>query len=202
MPLRIEIEDIYFIMGHPRRGEKVHSTGRARGSLSVEDYVRIYYPGNPEKVGSHIPIKYVESLSLRILLFTIARVNGSTTLHQALRVSMSLAVDCLTTVFDWCTPLLANMKKQLTSIQNIQTKNFGYETILCSFFFERVPELRPKVLSTISSQRDPQMGRWANLMKRLGGSEVPRTTFDDKFFLWSEQHVIAIEDYPYADMDF
>lgn len=117
MPLRIEIEDIYFITGLSRRGERVHSTGRTRGNLSVEDYVRIYCPGNLEKVGSQIPIKYVESLSLRIILFTIARVNSSVALHQALRVSMNLVVDCLSTVFDWCTPLLANMKKQLTSIQ-------------------------------------------------------------------------------------
>lgn len=42
MPLRIEIEDIYFITSLSRRGEKVNSTGRTRGSLSVEDYVHIY----------------------------------------------------------------------------------------------------------------------------------------------------------------
>ena len=78
----------------------MHSTGRTRGSLSVEDYVHIYCPGNPEKVGSQIPIKYLESLSLRILLFTIARVNGFAALHQASHVSMSLIVDCLTIVFD------------------------------------------------------------------------------------------------------
>ena len=80
--------------------------------------------------------------------------------------------------------------------------NFGYRKILCSFIFERVHGLRPKVLSTISSPRDPQMGRWADLMKRLGGGEVPRTTFDDEFFLWWEQQIIAVEDYPYAGMDF
>jgi hypothetical protein len=64
MPLRIEVEDIYFITGLSRRGEVVHSRGRTRGSLSIEDYVHIYCPGHPEKVGSQIPIKHVESLSL------------------------------------------------------------------------------------------------------------------------------------------
>ena len=83
IPLRIEIEDIYFITRLSKRGEVVHSIGRSRGSLSVEDYIHIYRPSHSEKIGSQIPIKHVESLSLRMLLFTIARINGSTSLHQA-----------------------------------------------------------------------------------------------------------------------
>ena len=75
IPLRIEIKGIYFITDLSRRGEIVHSTGRTRGSLSVEDYIHIYCPGHLEKIGSQIPIKHVESLYLKILLFTIARVN-------------------------------------------------------------------------------------------------------------------------------
>jgi len=81
MPLRLEVEDIYFIIGHSRRGEVMHSIGRMRGSLLVEDYVHIYCSGHLEKIGSQIPIKHVESLSLRILLFTVAWVNGSASLH-------------------------------------------------------------------------------------------------------------------------
>ena len=73
MPLRIEIEDIYFTTGLSRSREVVHSTGKMRGSLMIEDCVHIYYPGHPEKIGSHIPIKHVESLSLKILFFTISR---------------------------------------------------------------------------------------------------------------------------------
>lgn len=52
MPLRTEMEDIYFITSFFRRGERVHLTSRMRGSLSVEEYIRIYGPGNLEKVGS------------------------------------------------------------------------------------------------------------------------------------------------------
>lgn len=130
------------------------------------------------------------------------RVAGSTSLHQASCVTMSLAVDCLTIVFDWCTTLLINVKKQLTSIKKSNTKHFGYGTILCTLFFERIWGLRPKVLSTISGLRDPHIGRWDDLMKRIGGGEVPKTNFDDDFFLWWEQQVISIEDYLYAGMDF
>ena len=94
------------------------------------------------------------------------------------------------------------MKQQLTSIRQAKTKHFGYGTILTTFFFERVPALRLKVISTISSLRDPRIARWADMMKRLGGSEVPRTTWDDEFFLWWREQIIAVDDYPYAGMDF
>jgi len=57
MPLRIEIEGIYFIIGLYQRGVIMHCTGRTRGRLSVEDYVHIYCCGHPEKIGSQIPIK-------------------------------------------------------------------------------------------------------------------------------------------------
>jgi len=202
MPLRVEVEDIYFITGLSRRGEVVQSRGRTRSSLSIEDYVQIYCPRHPKKVGSQISIAHVESLALRIILFTIARVNGSSSLHQASRLNMSVAVDCLNTVFDWCTPLLANLKSQLTSIRRGQTKNFGYGTILCTFFFERIPALRPRVAVSISTPRDPRMGRWADLMKRLGGGEVPRSAFDDEFYTWWEQQIVAVDDYPYSGLDF
>ena len=38
-------------------------------------------------------------------------------------------------------------------------------------------------------------------MKRLGSGEVPRTTWDDEFFLWWGEQVITIEDYPYPGME-
>lgn len=139
MPMRIKSEDICFITGLSQRGERVNSIGRTRGQcgrLWTHQLSR-----NTEKIGTQIPIKHVESLALRILLFSISRVNGSASLHQASHVSMSLVVECLMIVFDWCTSLLVNMKKQLTSIQKGQKKKFGYGTILCFFFFERVPRL-------------------------------------------------------------
>ena len=55
MPLRIEVEDIYFITGLSRRGEVVHSRGRTQGSLSIEDYVHRYCPRHPKKVGVKFP---------------------------------------------------------------------------------------------------------------------------------------------------
>ena len=39
MPLRIEVEDIYFITGLSRRGDPVDLHGKPLGGLTVEDYV-------------------------------------------------------------------------------------------------------------------------------------------------------------------
>ena len=144
----------------------------------------------------------MEILSLRSLLFTILRVESSTSLHQALHVTMSLAINYLTTTFDWFTTLLVNLKRKLISIKRSNTKHFGYGTILCTFFFKRLPGLRPKELSNISSPRDPCIGRWVDFMKRLWGGQVPRTSFDGNFFLWLEQQVNSIEDYPCVSMVF
>lgn len=46
------------------------------------------------------------------------------------------------------------------------------------------------------------MGIWVNLMKCLGGCDMPRMTFDDEFFTQWDQQIIAVNDYPYANMDF
>lgn len=46
------------------------------------------------------------------------------------------------------------------------------------------------------------MGRWADLMKWLGGGDVPRIAFDDDFFSWWEQQIIVVDYYHYADLDF
>ena len=41
MPLRIELEDIYFITGLSWSGETVNLQGKAWGILSVDDYIHI-----------------------------------------------------------------------------------------------------------------------------------------------------------------
>ena len=81
-------------------------------------------------------------------------------------------------------------------------KNFGYGTILHSFFFKKVIGLRPKVSTSISSLRDPRTGRWVDLMKCFRGEDMPRMTFDDEFFTWWDQKIIAVDEHPYCGMDF
>ena len=49
------------------------------------------------------------------------------------------------TIFNWVEGLLVVFKDQFTKCRRGELKQFGYETILVSFFLERVTLLRPQV---------------------------------------------------------
>ena len=50
-----------------------------------------------------------------------------------------------TIVYDWSTALLSNMKQQLSDCKMGGVRNFGFDSILSMFFFERVLGLSPRV---------------------------------------------------------
>lgn len=106
MPLRIEVEDIYFIIGITQRGDPVDLHNKPTGGLNIENYVHVYCVDDEKKVGTQIPIEYVRDLHMKILLFTIGRVAGSASLHQASCTHMSIIVERLVHIYDWCTALL------------------------------------------------------------------------------------------------
>lgn len=137
IPLCIEVEDIYFIIGLSWRGELVNFQGKAQGSLSVDDYIRIYCPGKPQEGRDTYPNQECGMSAPRILLFyhcegsRISLIAPSFSCYNNLSSGLPYH-----NFFDWCTTLLTNIKKQLTCINKSNTKNFGYGTILCTFFFE------------------------------------------------------------------
>jgi hypothetical protein len=56
-PLRIEVEDIYFLMGLSRRGEVVNLKSRGVGSgMKIEEYIDTHCIAGTEKVRSQLPI--------------------------------------------------------------------------------------------------------------------------------------------------
>jgi hypothetical protein len=93
------------------------------------------------------------------------------------------------------------MKSQLMDCKQGRKRNFGFASILCSFFFEWVPGLSPRVEIIPHGPRDPSMSWWTDVMRRLGGGRVP-TPYNDEFFFWWRRQVIAIDDYPYAGIDY
>jgi hypothetical protein len=115
-PLRIEVEDIYFITGLSRRGEVVNLKAWGDGGgMNIEDYISTHCVAGTEKVGSQLPIRVIENLSLKIIVLVLTWIMGLASLHQESRPLMFYTVECLRpTVYDWCTSLLANMKSQLT----------------------------------------------------------------------------------------
>jgi hypothetical protein len=106
------------------------------------------------------------------------------------------------TMFNWCEGLLENMKDQLTKCKTGRLKQFGYGSILVSFFLERVPTMRlqRKEWEEDPNPRDPRMKRWVEMIARHGGG--PIVSYDRSFFKWLKTQLIMIEDYAYAGVNF
>jgi hypothetical protein len=104
-------------------------------------------------------------------------------------------------IFDWSTTLLEAMRRQLTDCRERTHRNFGFGTILCSFFFERVPCFSPRVTVRGHLASFPAVCRWATLLPRQGGGRTVEA-FNDDFFAWLSRQIPMIEDYPYAGIDF
>jgi hypothetical protein len=115
---------------------------------------------------------------------------------------MNCALQCMNAqIFDWSTTLLKVMKRQLTDCRQREHRNFGFGTILCSLFFERVPCFSPRMTVRGHLSTFPAVCRWAALLPRQGGGRTVEA-FNDDFFAWLSRKIPTIEDYPYAGIDF
>jgi hypothetical protein len=101
-PLRIEVEDIYFLTGLSRRGEVVNLKVQGVGSsMKIEEYIDIDRIARTEKVGNQLPIRAINNLNLKIVVLVFTMIIGSASLHQASRSLMFYSVDFLRpTVYD------------------------------------------------------------------------------------------------------
>jgi hypothetical protein len=104
-PLRIEVEDIYFLTRLSCQGEVVNLKSRGDGSgMNIEDYTNTHCIAGTEKVGSQLPIRAINNLSLKIVVLVLTKITGLASLHQTLRPLMFYSVECLLpTVYD-CWP--------------------------------------------------------------------------------------------------
>ena len=82
-----------------------------------------------------------------------------------------------------------------------RVRKFGFDSILSTFFFERVLGLSPIVEIPPHRVRDLAQRCWENVMRRLGGGRVANPYRAD-FFPWWQRQIITIDDYPYAGIDF
>jgi hypothetical protein len=137
-------EDIYFLTGLSKRGEPVNFRTFLAGSSKISELIAEHCEAGTDRVGSQVPISKITSLALQTILLLIGRITGSAALHQASRAQMNCAIQCMNAhIFYWITTLLECMKRQLTNCQQRTQRNFGFGTILCSFFFERVSSFIP-----------------------------------------------------------
>ena len=97
---------------------------------------------------------------------------------------MFYAVECMRpTVYDWSITLLSNMKQQLSYYNMGRVRNFGFGSILSTFFFKRVLGLIPRVDIPPHRVRDLAERCWENVMRRLGGGRVANP-YPAGFFPW------------------
>jgi hypothetical protein len=115
-PLRIEVEDIYFLTGLSHQGEVMELKSCGAGSgMKVKEYIEAHCVAGTPMVGSQIPIQAIGNISPNIIVLVLTRIIGLASLHQASIPLMFYALECvIPTVHDWCTSLLTNMKGQLT----------------------------------------------------------------------------------------
>ena len=105
------------------------------------------------------------------------------------------------TIFNWVEEFLVTLKEQLTKCRWGELKKFGYNTILVSFFFDRVPHMRPQVEFTNLRARDPHMLWWIEIMAHLSGVGS-RVKYRTAFLRWLDDQLLMIEEYAYAGPDF
>jgi hypothetical protein len=111
------------------------------------------------------------------------------------------AIECTEPrVFNWADVVLRSIKKQLTKCRQGELKQFGYGSLLVSFFLEWVPILRLQVEWNIPGPRDPRMLRWCRLMARHVAGPIVK--YDDIFFDWLQTQMLMVDDYAYAGLDF
>ena len=97
---------------------------------------------------------------------------------------MFYVVECMRPmVYDWSTTLLSNMKHQLSECKEGRVWNFGFNSILSTFFFERVLGLSPRVDVPLHGVRYSAQQRWEDAMRILGGGRVANS-YPANFFPW------------------
>jgi hypothetical protein len=195
-------EDIYFLTGLSRRGESVNLQTFPTGPSRVSELIAEYCVAGTSQATSSVPVGSIINPVLQTILSMIGRITSSAAVHQATRAQMNCAIQCMNAqIFDWSTTLPEVMKRQLTDCRQRTHRNFGFGTILCSFFFEQVPCFSPRMIVRGYLATFPEVCRWVALLPRQGGGRTVES-FNDDFFAWLSRQVPAIKDYPYAGIDF
>ena len=94
MPLSLRVEDIYFITGLSRRGEivKFRALG-VGGGLTIDEYIAVHCLPYTEKVGSQVPMNYIQNLGLHVIVLVLAKIAKLASLHQDSRPLMFYVVE-------------------------------------------------------------------------------------------------------------
>jgi hypothetical protein len=95
-PLRIEVEEIYFMTGLSCRGEVVNLKSRgARSGMNIKDYISTHYVVGTKKVGSQLSIRAINNPNLKIIVLVLTWITRLASLHQESRTLMFYSMEFL-----------------------------------------------------------------------------------------------------------
>ena len=81
-----------------------------------------------------LKIHSIVNLPLRIVVYTIGKVEGTRSSHLTTRSHMLYTLQCMEpTIFNWCESMLVCLKKKLTKCRRGTLKKFGYGAVVVSF---------------------------------------------------------------------
>jgi hypothetical protein len=90
----------------------VSLTGGIGGGLPMSEYYRLHCVPKAERKKEKVAIWGVQNLTLCTILFTIARMDGSSSPHMELQSYFQYAIECAEPqVFNWADVVLRSMKK-------------------------------------------------------------------------------------------
>ena len=64
------------------------------------------------------------------------------------------------TYYGWAQMMLVSVKQQFSLCKRQVNHDCAYATMLCSFFFEKISTLRPRVQLPDGGLREPRMCQW------------------------------------------
>ena len=144
--LKVDTKHIYFLNVISQRGDVVNLKGKGSIELTINKYIALYFSAETKKVGSQLPIRWIENIGMKIIVLTIAHIFGSASLHQPSKKMVFYVWEFLRPIlYDWSTTFLTCMKSQLTGCKQGILKNSIFGSLFYCFFFERVPMMSPRV---------------------------------------------------------
>ena len=134
----IEHDDIYFFTGILRRGHPVSLRGVASDvGDSVEALIEQCCVPSSRKSSNQLKIADVQDQGLKMVLFTITRAAGSLQPHLASRGNVMTGLRCTDgEVFDWVSAVHGSLTDQLSKAKRGRAKQFGYGSLIYSFFLQ------------------------------------------------------------------
>jgi hypothetical protein len=154
--IELTLSDIYFMTSLPMYGVVGDILPVMPRGRTLDEFLERNYGQDAEIHDGVIKITNITSLETRAIAAAVVQIMGS---HGPHRVSsgqimtVERVLEC--TYFGWAQMLLTTMRRQLYACKRASGGNFAFGTLLCAFFFEKIPTLWPHAAIRAAGPREP-----------------------------------------------